>query len=65
MCRAMKPLGPDIVVIFDVHERRNWSTFDVVEEGTRPALIIGVASPKTRGIDLLDKVQLYDRADVP
>jgi hypothetical protein len=62
---GMKPLGPDIAVIFDVRERRNWSTFDVVEEGTGPALIIEVASPKTRDIDLLDKVQLYDQADVP
>jgi colicin import membrane protein len=62
---GMRPLGPDIAVIFDVRERHNWSTFDVVEEGTGPALIIEVASPKTRDIDLLDKVQLYDQADVP
>jgi hypothetical protein len=62
---GMRPLGPDIAVIFDVRERHNWSTFDVVEESTGPALIIEVASPKTRDIDLLDKVQLYDQADVP
>ncbi len=57
--------GPDIAVIFGVRERRNWSTFHVAEEGVRPALIIEVTSPKTREIDLVDKVDHYERADVP
>ncbi|MBA2390588.1 MAG: Uma2 family endonuclease [Geodermatophilaceae bacterium] len=56
--------GPDIAVYFNVRERRNWSTFDVAEEGTRPALIVEVASPETRRLDLNNKVDAYDEAGV-
>jgi Uma2 family endonuclease len=59
------PHGPDIAVIFNVRERKNWSTFDVVEEGTRPSLIIEVTSPNTRQLDLEDKVDEYAQAGVP
>jgi hypothetical protein len=61
----VKPHGPDIAVIFGVRERKNWSTFDVGTEGVRPALIVEVTSPETRGTDLLDKLEEYDLAGVP
>jgi colicin import membrane protein len=61
----MKPLAPDIAVIFGVRERRNWSTFDVAEEGTGPALVIEVTSPATREADLSRKLDVYDIAEVP
>lgn len=57
--------GPDVAVIFDVREQRNWGTFDVAQEGTRPALIIEVTSPATRGGDLFTKLDEYELAGVP
>ncbi|MBS1252044.1 MAG: hypothetical protein MAG451_01080 [Anaerolineales bacterium] len=62
---TIRPHGPDIAVIFDVRERRNWSTFDEAEEGTRPSLIIEVTSPGTRQVDLEDKVDHYARVGAP
>ncbi len=61
----LKPHGPDIMVIFGVRERKNWSTFDVAQEGVRPALIVEVTSPETRSIDRSDKLEEYDLAGVP
>jgi colicin import membrane protein len=44
---------------------RNWSTFDVAQEGVRPTLILEVTSPETRRFDLYEKVDHYDLAGVP
>lgn len=60
----LKAHGPDIAVIFGVRERRNWSTFDEAEEGTRPTLIIEVTSPGTRSVDLVDKLDEYEQVGV-
>ena len=56
--------GPDIAVIFDVKERKNWSVFDVAEEETYPTLIIEVTVPRTRELDSEDKVDEYELAGV-
>ena len=56
--------GPDVAVIFNVSERKLWSTFNVVEEGTRPALIIEVTSWSTRENDVEKKVVEYAEAGV-
>jgi hypothetical protein len=61
----LKPHGPDIAVVFGVREQRNWSTFDVAEEGVRPAMIIEITSPETRLLDLYAKVDEYELAGVP
>jgi len=61
----LAPHGPDIAVIFNVRRRRNWSTFNVASEGTKPSLIVEVTSPKTRSIDLENKVKEYAQAGVP
>jgi putative restriction endonuclease len=61
----LKPHGPDLAVIFGVRQSKNWSTFDVAQEGVRPALIIEVTSPETRSIDLTTKLEEYDLAGVP
>ena len=53
------------MVIFGVRERKNWSTFDVAQEGVRPALIIEITSPETRSIDRSDKLDEYEAAGVP
>lgn len=62
---ALKPHGPDIMVIRGVRERKNWSTFDVAVEGVRPLLIIEITSPETRALDLTFKLEEYDLAGVP
>lgn len=61
----LKPHGPDIMVVFGVGERKNWSTFDVAQEGVRPALIVELTSPETRALDLTFKLDEYDLAGVP
>lgn len=61
----LRPHGPDIAVMFGVREQRNWGTFNVAKEGTRPAVIIEVTSPNTRYLDLYEKVEQYDLAGVP
>jgi hypothetical protein len=53
------------MVIFGVRERKNWSTFRVAEEGVRPALIVEITSPETRGHDVMTKVDHYELAGVP
>jgi Uma2 family endonuclease len=60
----LRPHGPDVMVIPGLRERRDWSTFDVVEEGVRPALIIEITSPETRENDVERKVAHYARAGV-
>jgi hypothetical protein len=61
----LRPHGPDLMVIFGVRERKNWSTFRVAEEGGRPALIVEITSPETRGHDVMTKVDHYEMAGVP
>ncbi|MCU0493655.1 MAG: Uma2 family endonuclease [Chloroflexaceae bacterium] len=61
----LKAHGPDLMVMFGVRERQNWSTFDVAAEGVRPALIVEVTSPETSDIDRSTKLEEYDVATVP
>jgi len=61
----VRPHGPDIMVIFGVRERKNWSTFDVAQEGVRPALIIELTSPETAGLDRSNKLEQYETVGVP
>ena len=46
---AVKQHRPDIAVILGVQRQKIWPSFHVVEEGTRPALIVEVVSPEVRG----------------
>jgi colicin import membrane protein len=62
---GVRPLGPDVAVFFGVSRRIDWSTFDVDEEGARPALVIEITSPDTRKNDVGIKVDYYHRAGVP
>jgi colicin import membrane protein len=58
--------SPDIMVFFGMRDRdREWHSFDVAQEGVRPALIIEVTSWSTRQNDLETKVEQYFRAGVP
>ncbi len=58
--------GPDIAVIFNVRGSQRWrSTFNVVKERTKPALIVEITSPATRSTDLVNKVREYAKQEVP
>ncbi len=61
---GVRPLGPDVVVLFGVHEWLRQSTFRVAVEGGRPVLAIEVSSPSTRPHDLANKPDLFFRAGV-
>lgn len=62
---AIGNLCPDVFVAFGVKEReRNRRIFRVKREGTRPALVIEVVSPRYRKTDRRDKVELYAQAGV-
>jgi Uma2 family endonuclease len=62
---GVRPLGPDVAVFFGARRHILWSTFNVAEEGVRPALVIEVTSPETRVNDVGPKVGFYHRAKVP
>ncbi|PDW01471.1 Uma2 family endonuclease [Candidatus Viridilinea mediisalina] len=62
---ALRAHGPDVMVIPGLTTRQNWSTFDVAQEGHRPALIIEITSPETRNNDLTLKVAHYAMVGVP
>lgn len=61
--------GPDVMVIRGVRNKEaDRESFDVVEEGVRPSLILEIVSPldsKIRKADLEDKVRVYERAGIP
>lgn len=61
---GVRPLGPDVTVLFDVHEWREQGTFRIAEEGGRPVLVIEVSSPNTWVNDVGPKIDLYYRAGV-
>jgi Uma2 family endonuclease len=61
---GVRPLGPDILVLFDVNQWFQRGTFRIAEEGGRPVLVLEVASPSTRVHDLGAKIDLYYQAGV-
>ncbi len=61
---GVKQHRPDIAVILGVQRQKIWPSFQVVEEGTRPALIVEVVSPEVRVNDVEKKVDHYARVHV-
>ncbi len=61
----LKAHGPDVMLIFGVRQRQNWTTFDVAAEGVRPSLIVEIVSPEYAALDRSTKLEHYDRAGVP
>ena len=61
----VRPLGPDVVVIFGVKRHIDWATLDLAAEGARAALVVEVVSPDTRSNDFGIKKDFYFRARVP
>jgi colicin import membrane protein len=62
---GVRPLGPDVAVFFGVKRRKDWATLNVAAERARPALVVEVTSPSTRGNDVNIKPDYYYRAGVP
>lgn len=58
--------SPDVSIVPEVRdpERERGGRFNVVLEGTRPALVIEVVSPQYRKEDREDKVAIYAKAGV-
>jgi Uma2 family endonuclease len=64
--KGLRPLGPDVVVLFGHNgPRQDWGTFHVGEEKSRPGLVVEITSPDTRKNDLGIKVKFYHQAQVP
>ena len=61
---GVRPLGPDIVVLFDVRQWLRRATYRRAEEGGRPVLVVEIGSPSTRVHDLGAKLDLYYRVGV-
>ena len=61
---GVQPLGPDVLVLFDVRQWLQRGTFRIAEEGGRPILALEIASPSTRVHDVGAKLNLYYRAGV-
>ncbi len=56
--------GPDVAIVFNVGAPKVWATFNVVEEGTTPAVIVEITSASTRSNDVEDKVREYAEVGV-
>jgi len=63
--KGLQPLGPDILVLFDVDEWLQPGTYRLKVDGGRIVLAIEIASPTTRKVDVGPKVDLYHRAGIP
>jgi hypothetical protein len=62
---GVRPLGPDLAVLFGIKQHRDWAPLDLAAEGARPALVVEITSPQSRKNDLVTKVELYQAAKVP
>lgn len=58
-------ISPDVAVIPNVRERKNWSVFFCKEEGTKPNLMVEVTSPYRRENDTEKKFDFYFKARIP
>jgi Uma2 family endonuclease len=61
---GLRPHAPDVAIILDVREQKQWRSFDVAAEGTRPALIIELTSSATADHDRSRKLEHYEQAEV-
>jgi hypothetical protein len=61
---GVRPLGPDILVLFDVREWLRNATYQLAVDGGRPVLVVEIASPGTYNNDVGIKRELYHRVGV-
>src|SRR5262245_9379914 len=57
-------ISPDVAVIPNVRERKNWSVFFCKEEGTKPNLMFEITSPNRRENDTEKKFDFYFKARI-
>jgi Uma2 family endonuclease len=58
--------SPDVALIYGIREpRENWPSFDVIEQGTRPRLIVELVTPRYRKNDVVDKMRQYHQVHIP
>jgi Uma2 family endonuclease len=62
---GVKTISPDVCVIPNVRVRRNWTTFYVRKERTKPSLGVEVTSQDRRENDTERKFDYYHRAGIP
>lgn len=56
---------PDVAVVPNIRDpKRRRKSFHVIEEGTRPCLVVEIVSARYRGKDTEDKVAIYAQAGV-
>jgi len=63
--QGIRPISPDVSVIFGVSQERIWSTFNCQKEGVYPSVVFEVTSPGTRENDFGEKFDYYCRAEIP
>ena len=61
---GIRPLGPDIVVLYEVPHWLRQATFHLADEGGTPVLVVQIASPGTRDNYLGIKRAFYHQAGV-
>jgi hypothetical protein len=61
---GLRPLGPDVVVLFGVRRWSRKGTFQVAVEGGRPVLVMEMTSRNSRDHDLAHKPDLFYAAGV-
>jgi Uma2 family endonuclease len=63
--KGLRQHCPDVCVVFGLRDKEKYrSEFVVPEEGTKPAIVIEVVSPRYRTADRQTKVKQYARAGV-
>jgi Uma2 family endonuclease len=63
--KGLRQHCPDVCVVFGLHNKEQYrSEFIVPEEGTKPAIVMEVVSPRYRKTDRETKVKQYARAGV-
>lgn len=61
---GIRPLGPDILVLFEVRHSLQQATFHLADEGGHPVLVVEIASPGTRPNDFGIKRDFYYQVGV-
>src|SRR5262249_46544773 len=62
---GVKTISPDVCVIPNVRVRKNWTTFSVRKERTKPILCVEVTSKDRRENDTEQKFKYYHGAGIP
>jgi len=62
---GIRPVSPDVSILFGVSQERIWKTFNCQKEGVIPSVVFEVTSPGTRENDFDEKYNYYCQAGIP